>query len=70
MSQRQHVLEHRLVRLRRAGALRSSRQPSTQHEALTFGPLEPFVKPIALAAALRQLGMQSTASGKARDKIA
>jgi hypothetical protein len=69
VAQRQHVLEHHFVRLRGAGATPCRVEPEPQDFTQPLRSLEPLMQKIALAAALRELGMQSPAAREARNDV-
>jgi hypothetical protein len=69
VTQWEHLLEHRFIRLRGAGALPARLETAAERFALTFGTLQALVNQVALAAALLQLGAETAASRKASDQI-
>ena len=69
MPQRQHVFEHRFVRLRRARPLPPRFEPPPQRLPLLLGRAEPPAKQIALTPAVFQFGVQTSAAWKAGDQI-
>ena len=69
MAQRQHVLEDRCIRLRRARSLPSSLETPAEHLPLPFRAVEPLMKQVAVTAALLELGAEAPTARQAGDHI-
>ena len=69
MTQWEHLLEYRFIRLRGARALPARLEAAAERFALTFRALETLMKQVALAAAVLQFGAETPASRKASDQI-
>ena len=69
MPQRQHVFEHRFVRLRRPRALPPCFEAAPQRLPLLLGSVEPLTKDIALTPAVLQLGVEAAPAWKAGNQI-
>jgi hypothetical protein len=70
MTERQHVLEDRFVRLRGEGPLPTRFEPAAQHLPLLFRLVKALASEIALTTALLQLGVQPAATRQASNQIA
>jgi hypothetical protein len=69
MTERQHVLENRFVRLGSEGSLPTRFEPAAQHLPLPLRPVEALANEIALTTALLQLGVQPATTRQASDQI-
>jgi hypothetical protein len=69
VAQRQHVLEDRVIRLRRARSLPPRLETPAQHLPLPFRTVEPLMKQVALTAALLELGAETPTARQASDHI-
>jgi hypothetical protein len=69
MAQREDVLEHRFVGLRRAHALPPCIEPSPQLAAMMFRPFQPLSEHLALAETLIQFGAEPPPAGQMPDEI-
>jgi hypothetical protein len=67
--QRKDVLEHRFIRLHRAGALSPGAEPPPQHVAQPFRPLQALAENVALPAALFEFRAETSAAGQMRNNI-
>src|SRR5258705_154313 len=65
VAQRQHVLEDRCIRLRRARSLPSRLETPAQHLPLPFRTVDPLMKEVALTAALLELAAEAPTARQA-----
>jgi hypothetical protein len=70
MAKRQHVLEHRFIRLRRDRAKPPRLETHAQDRSQPFGSIEALLQQIALPPALRQFGAQPPAAGQPGHDVA
>ncbi len=64
MTEREHVLEHGFVRLRRDRAKTPRLQAAAQHRPQALGSIEPLAQQIALSPGLHQLRVEPPSSGQ------
>jgi len=69
MTERQHVLENRFVRLGSEGSLPTRFEPAAQQLPLLLRPVEALANEIVLTTALLQLGVQPATTRQASDQI-
>src|SRR5258706_9336375 len=63
LTEREHLLEHSCIRLRRDRAKAPRLKTAAQRRAQPFGSIEPLAQQIALSPGLRQFGIETPSPG-------